>query len=313
MAIIDFHMHVWKKEFLSNSFKEMLSNFAVMMSMEEYSDIDCTPEKYLVAIEPEKEKKKEHAIKQAILFPVDYSFSSVKFKISYEEYLKYVSKVHDEYNGIFFPLVGPDPRHGQKAMEMIKYYLGQCDFKGLLLTPSMGFSLEDPMVNDMIQLAGEYKVPVILHDTGLVPRPLELMKDLLILDEIFLKYADQLFILCPFSQMNPDVLRIGMRHRDHLMTDLSAFNAQSAIGANLPDMFKSQPIIMIAETFGSNTLLFGSDWPWYEGKVPVREWAEEVRKLKTPLFLKPLGLPSLSDEDRENILWRNAHRVLKLE
>jgi len=312
LQIIDFHIHLWKQEFLTNEFKKMMTRFAVMMNVQEFDDLDCTADKYLKAIEPEKEKHREYAIKHALIFPVDYAFTAVKFKISYEEYLNYIVSVCDEHDGFFSSLIGPDPRHGPKALELIDHYITQCGFKGILLTPSLGFSLEDPVIDKTIEKAGEYKVPIIIHDAGLVPRPLKLMRNLVILDEIFSKYPKQVFILCPFSQMDPTLMRVGLRHREHLMTDLSAFNARSIMG-NMPDMFRSQPIIMMNDSFGSEKILFASDWPWYEQDIPIRAWVDEIRKLKTPLFLKPLGLPSINDENKERILSLNAKELLKLD
>ena len=312
--IIDFHIQVWKKEHVSKGFKEFLKNFAYMANIEEFPNKDYTPELYLEHIEQEKEKDVEkYKIDKAIIFPIDYTFTKIKFTISYEKYLDYIVEKCDEYKGIFYSLVGPDPRHGNKALEMMDRMINDCDFKGLVISPSSGYSLDNPILDEMIAKAGEYKVPVVFHDIGLIPRPLKLVTNFMQIDEILIKFDKQLFIFCPFTQMDMDLVRVGIRHRDHLMTDISAFNASDqVIGNSMPGMFKSQTIIMIKEAFGSDKLLFGSDWPWYQLKAPVAAWAKEVKKMKTSIILKPFGLPNVDEEEKALILRGNALRVLNL-
>jgi len=308
---IDFHVHLWKKQFITNKFKEMLTNFGAMVNLEQFPNQDYTPEKYLGAIEPTKEKDKEFSIKKAIIFPVDYSFTPVKFKISYAKYLEYIIQICDEYKSFFYAMVGPDPRHGAKALELMDYTVHDCGFKGLILSTSTGFSLNDPMVGKMIQKAGEYKIPVVIHDTGIIPRPLSLFSDVFKLEELLSKFVKQLFILCPFSNMDTTLMRVAIRHADHLMADLTGFDSQY-ISRKMPEMVMTQFLGMLKETFGSDKLLFGSDWPWWEGPAPTHEWVKYIYKMKVPLIVRPFGFPSLDDDDKERILAENAQRILYL-
>jgi predicted TIM-barrel fold metal-dependent hydrolase len=289
----------------------MLGNFGVMINLEKFPNLDYTPDLYLKAIEPEKEKHKEFAIKKAIIFPIDYSFTAAKFKISYEQYLEYIINVCDEYSNLFHAMVGPDPRHGPKALELMDYAIRDCGFKGLVLSPSTGISLSDPNVEKMIQRAGEYKIPVVIHDTGIVPRPLTLFSDVFQLEELFSKFVKQLFVLAPFSNMDTTLMRVAIRHADHIMADMTGFDSQY-ISRKMPEMVMTQFLGMLKETFGSDKLLFGSDWPWWEEPAPTREWVKYVYKMKVPLIVRPFGFPSLEDEDKELILMRNAQRILQI-
>ncbi len=309
--IIDFHIQTWKKEFVSKEHEEFLKNFAIMANIPEFPNIDYTPEKYIQDMEQEKEKDIEkYKIASAVIFPVDYSFTKIKFTITYEKYLEYVVNVCDEFK--FHSLIGVDPRN-PKALEIMETAIEDWGFRGLMFSPSTGFSLLNPRVDMMIAKAVEYKIPVIFHDAGMVPRPLKLVSDFWVLDDILDKYHNHLFIFCPFTQMDMSLMRIGFRHRDHLMTDISAFNASDQMmGNSMPGMFKSQTVIMVKEAFGADKLLFASDWPWFEQKAPISEWVKEVKKMKTPIVLKPFGLPNVNDEDKEMILSENAKRILKL-
>ena len=311
MKIVDFHCHLFLEEFLTNEFKKMLNNFAMMLDKEEFPVVDSSPEKYLELIEPKTDVQKKFPINQAIIYPIDYTFTRVKFKISYEDYLKFVVRTCDEHKGFFYSLVGPDPRHGSKALEIIDNALGQEPFKGLILTPSTGFSLDDPLVDKMVQKAGEYKVPVVIHDPALVPPPLELFTDFKKLEQLISRFMDQLFIICPFSQMDQLLMRAVIRHRNHIMVDNTGYDSQY-IGQKIPDMFFAQFFAMLKETFGSQRIIFGSDWPWWEATVPIQKWLTYVRKMKLPIFLSPFGLPTLKKKDKENILGLNAQRILNL-
>lgn len=311
MNTIDFHIHFWEKKFISNEFKQMLNYFASMINLEEFPNISYTPETYLAAIEPEKEKDHDFAIKHAIIFPVDYSFTPLKFKISYAEYVEYIIKICDEHQGFFHSLVGPDPRHGSQALELMDYALGQCNFKGLILTPSTGFSLDDLILEKMILKAAEYKVPIIIHDTAVVPRPLILFKEIYRLEEIFSQFGDQQFILSPFSQMDTTLMKVAVRHSTHIMADLTGFDSQF-ISRKMPEMVMTQFLGMLKETFSSRKIIFGSDWPWWESTTPIHEWVAYIRKMKVPLLVRPFGFPSLEEEDKENILSLNAQRILNL-
>ena len=314
MDIIDFHIQVWKKEHLSPGFKNYLKNFAYMANIDEFPNKDYTPEQYLKDIEQEKEKEIEkYKIDKAVIFPVDYSFTEINLNISYEKYLEYIANKCDEFKGNFYSLVGPDPRHGEKALKIMDRAINDLGFKGLLVSPTTGFSLEDPMLDKMISKAQEFEIPVIFHDIGLIPRPLKLIRDFMVIDQIMSKYDTQLFIFCPFTQMDSDLVRIGFRHRDHLMSDISAFNASDQVMGNMmPGMFKSQSIIMIKEAFGAQKILFSSDWPWYELQAPVAAWAKEVKKMKTSLVLKPFGLPNVDENEKDLILRQNALKILKI-
>ena len=285
-----------------------------MANIDEFPHKDYTPEQYLIDVEQEKEKEIEkYKIDKALIFPVDYSFTEINLDITYEKYLEYIVEKCDEFKGTFYSLVGPDPRHGEKALDIMDRAINDFGFKGLLLSPTTGFSLKDPILDKLIAKAGEHDVPVIFHDIGMIPRPLKLIREFMILDEIMSKYDKQLFIFCPFSQMDSDLVRVGFRHRDHIMSDLSSFNASDQMMGNMmPGMFKSQTIIMIKEAFGAEKLLFSSAWPWFELQAPVAAWAKEVKKMKTSLVLKPFGLPNVDDDEKDLILRKNALRILKL-
>ena len=59
------------------------------------------------------------------------------------------------------------------------------------------------------------------------------------------------------------------------------------------------------DTIGSKRILFGSDWS------ATWRWVREPAELYT-LRLKVLDDANVTDEEREDILWRNSERLFKL-
>jgi predicted TIM-barrel fold metal-dependent hydrolase len=111
--------------------------------------------------------------------------------------------------------------------------------------------------------------------------------------------------------MDTTLTKVAIRHADHIMADITGFDSQY-LSRKIPEMVMTQFLGMLKETFGTNKLLFGTDWPWWELTAPTIEWVKYIRKMKVPLIVRPFGFPSLEDEDKQNIMSDNAHRLLNI-
>ncbi|MHA1380497.1 MAG: amidohydrolase family protein [Candidatus Helarchaeota archaeon] len=302
--IIDFHVHVWEQKMVSKGYKEYLNNFTQILRPENISNnYSADPHTLVTDLDEAK-------IDKAVILIADYSFTPAKMKISIETYVDYVIKVCDEYKDKLTGFVGVDPRHGKEGIKLVNYAIEQ-NLKGIVLTPTTGFYLTDEIVTPYYEIAKRNNIPIVIHDFGLVPLPFSLKyADLLPLDDILMNYPKVLFVLAPIDMaIGSNLMSIGMRHMSHLYGELSGFSTQFMMG-RVPDMFLLQPLGMAKEFYGSKRLLFGSDWPFFENHVLVKDWVDKVKKAKLPLILRPFGVPSLEDEDRENILGRNGATVL---
>ena len=302
--IIDFHTHIWTKKMVSPGYKEYLSNFTEI-AQSNINVYEADPNKLV-------EDMEEAEVDKAIIFIADYSFTSAKMAISIEKYIDFVIKSCDEYTDKFIGMVGIDPRHGEKALDLIKYGIEQ-NLKGLVLTPSTGFYLNDEMMTSFYELARKLKIPVILHDFELVPMPFALKYiDPMTLDDVLMKYPDVNFVISPFGMATGQLLMtVAIRHLSHVYGDISGFFTQFLVN-KMPDMFLLQPLGMSKTLFGSESMLFGSNWPFFENVIRLAEWSDKIKNLKMPLLMRPLGFPSLDDEDRKNILGINAANLLGL-
>jgi predicted TIM-barrel fold metal-dependent hydrolase len=303
--IIDFHVHLWEQEMVSQGFKEYLNGFSKLLRLEtDKSNYEADPYRLINDL-------MEAEIDKAVIISPDYSYTPARMAISIEKYTDYLIKLCDEHDE-FIGFVGVDPRHGKKGLELIKYGMEQ-NLKGLVLTPTTGFYLNDEILTPFYELANELKIPIVIHDFALVPLPFSIKYiEPYSLDDTLMKYPDLTFILEPIDMtIGGNLMSIGMRHISHLFGELSGFSTQYMVD-KVPDMFLIQPLGLAKEFYGSENLLFGSNWPFFENRASMKTWVDKVRKAKPPIFLRPLGIPSLEDIDRENILGRNGARILGL-
>jgi len=89
--------------------------------------------------------------------------------------------------------------------------------------------------------------------------------------------------------------------------------------SSLQPLFKQAPGILfqiLSEAklmcSGVSKILFGSDWPIFTPLCPQPEWVAGISTLTRPPPLQALGLPELTEEEKQLILGGNAHQVLKV-
>jgi len=63
---------------------------------------------------------------------------------------------------------------------------------------------------------------------------------------------------------------------------------------------------------GVSKVLFGSDWPLFSEICSQKAWVDTIRNMSHPVPLEMMGLPALTEEDKEQILGLNAKKALKL-
>lgn len=121
-----------------------------------------------------------------------------------------------------------------------------------------------------------------------------------------MKYQDIPFIIAPIGLAAGQlIMTIAIRHINHVYGDISGFFTQFLVD-KMPDMFLVQPLGMAKVLYGSENILFGSNWPYFENVIQLSYWTEKVKNPKLPLIMRPFGFPSLDNEDRENILGINT-------
>ena len=105
-----------------------------------------------------------------------------------------------------------------------------------------------------------------------------------------------------------EALAVAMKNQN-VYVDLSAWQlAHKRFPLGLAQVL-SQAKLMHG---GVQKVLFGSDWPLLTEIYSQKQWVEVIRSMEYPAPLQIMGLPEITEEDKEMILGKNAQKVLKL-
>ncbi len=217
---------------------------------------------------------------------------------------EYVSKIVD-YNPkrlIGFASVVPNP--ADFAIKKLKYAIQELGLKGLKLHPGMqGFSLRNTHVLRVIRFAGELQIPVIIHTmfgdfSTLYFKTTPSFDENRIEDYALLPFIapETTIILAHMSGSFhfEDVLQIATSSNVYVDTSYSLITIVRKIGLEL--------LAEYVKALGSEKFIFGSDYVL--GLTPeeygAKKQIELIRKM------------SISDENKKNILYRNAAKILGL-
>jgi predicted TIM-barrel fold metal-dependent hydrolase len=159
------------------------------------------------------------------------------------------------------------------------------------------FYVHDPRLRVVYELAAEFDVPVMIH-TGDTFDPKGKVKYAhpLEVDEVAVDFRDVNFVICHLG--NPwitDAMEVIYKN-DNVVADISGFTVK-----HFQERFEHYMLAQLSEAIAfagdPHSILFGTDWPICD----MGAYHRFVRKL------------DLSDREREDIMWRNAARVFRLE
>jgi len=170
--------------------------------------------------------------------------------------------------------------------------------RGLKLYPGYEpFYVSDPRMRVIYELAGEFAVPVMIH-TGDTFDPRGKLKYAhpLEVDEVAVDFRDVTFVICHIG--NPwitDAMEVIYKN-DNVVGDISGFTLK-----HFEERFERYMLRQVEEVIAfagdRSKLLYGTDWPICD----MRSYLAFVEKL------------NLSENEREQILWRNSARVFGID
>lgn len=171
--------------------------------------------------------------------------------------------------------------------------------KGIKLYPGYDrYAINDPSLETVFRIAAKYDVPVMIHcgDTYSKDAKVRQAHPLLV-DDIAVDYPDVKFVIChlgnPWFQDTAEVLY----KNDNVYADIS--------GLTLGDFsyeFERYMVMRVRDMISymgkpGRQLIYGSDWPL----------------VRMQPYLKFLDSLELSDEVKENIAWRTAARLFRID
>lgn len=193
--------------------------------------------------------------------------------------IQYFLDAMNKYPGRFIPYLRMDPGYGQLALDALETAVEKHGFKGVKLHP-IDYSLapfEDTTLR-ILEMAAHYDIPVLYHcsdEMMCLPLQIEWAAEAVPDAKIIMGHMGGFF-------HQNDALNIAKRH-DNIYMDTC-----------------EQPYVWgiekLTKDIGSERILFGTDMPTDNPKL-------EVEKILHA---------NITDEDRENIFYKNIAKLLHL-
>ncbi len=273
MSLIDIHIHVAKREHLTDVF---LDYFVQEFGEEALKSIDdLTPIKFTKFLDAE-------GVDTAVLLS-EYS-PQVTGVVPNEFTVKFAAE-----SPKLIPFGSIDINSSVRTGDQAEHAFRDLSCRGLKLLPSYGYYYpNDPRMYGAYEVAQKYDSVVMFHTgTSLFPKTRVRFADPLLLDDVAVDFPNLNIVMChggrPFWYQESEWM---LRRHPHLFIDISGV-PPFQLPKNFPKLERFQ-----------DRFIFGSDWP---NVISIKSQAEQVRKLP----YKP--------DTIESILWSNAARILKLD
>lgn len=189
-----------------------------------------------------------------------------------------VLDAYNKYSDRIIPLVYINPNDGEKAINEAYYYLKEKNFKGIKMNPlSNSFVADDLIVDPILDIAEELKVPVFIH-SGHPPYSLPWSIGLL---------AER--------HSNVDIVMIHMGHGHGVYIDAALKMARRYKNIYLEHsgMPMNSKIYEAYKTVGSDRIMFGIDAPFHHPTI-------EIQKVLTS---------GLNEKEMEDVFYNNAYKL----
>lgn len=173
------------------------------------------------------------------------------------------------------------------------------EVKGIKLYPGYDhYPINDPSLETVFRIAAKYAVPVMIHTGDTYSKTAKVrMAHPLLVDDVAVDYPDVQFVMChlgnPWFQDAAEVLY----KNDNVYADISgltlgefSYEFERYVAMRLKDMI----------TYMGNPgrqLMYGSDWPLVRMKP----------------YVKLLGELNFDQDQLENVAWRTAARLFRID
>ena len=230
---------------------------------------------------------------------IDYSIVLSSYKVNEERpsTAEIIRLVHDDERigvaaGIsFYDLSG-------EAVPELRALLETGRVRALKLYPGyQAFYVYDPQLRGVYALAAEFGVPVMIHMGDTYDRMGKLKyTHPLTIDEAAVDFREVNFVICHMG--NPWLMDAAevIYKNENVSGDISGFTL-GTFEERFERLMVAKMRDVIAYANGTGGLLYGTDWP-------ISDMASYLR------FVEKL---ELTGEETENLLWRNAAKIFRLD
>jgi len=243
-------------------------------------------------------------IERAVILPIDSGLFQ-EMPLTLEEKTDYhADEVKDDASLVTF--VGLDPRRGKESLIELERAVQEKGCRGLKLYPPNGFYPDDEEYYPLYQLCVELGIPVTIHQ-GFTSR----FK--------YLKYGRPFHVdkvAVDFPELKIILAHVGFPWVEETLT-VASKNPNVSVDVSGWQIFRRTPkkiYQMVADAklvrVFPNRMLWGSDFPLFEGDCNIRCWAEFFSSLRLPDSFIDEGYSQVTDDDIEKVMWKNAARMI---
>ena len=239
-------------------------------------------------------------IDMTVILIQDFGLALGEPKVSIEEQNQIYAEIQKKYPNRILAFAGVDPRR-PIAEELIRKSFEDWNMSGLKFNSSSGFYPNSKEVYKLLDIAKEFKKPVLFH-TGEMVTPLRSkFCDPIFLDDVCIDYPD-LWIQAAH-------MGFGWRHnlfhlgscKPNLTVDIAGW--QGSARDNYYEFCSTLRLCL--DEFTSERVLFGTDNPYFRAILPDKKFVNLIKRLPTKA---PEGI-KFTQEEVDFILGGNAQRI----
>ncbi|MFX0107601.1 MAG: amidohydrolase family protein [Candidatus Hodarchaeota archaeon] len=295
MRIIDAHVHTWTRHIISEKDLEARRIAAERDGIEPQLD---SPAEAL------RKAMKQAEIERAVILPIDSGLNQ-DMPLSLTEKTDWHAK-EVEGDDSLITFVGLDPRRGKEGLDELERAVNERGCRGLKLYPPNGFYPDDEQYYPYYELASNLEIPIVIHQ-GFTSRFKHLKYGNPVnVDSVAVDFPKLKIVLAHVGfPWVDDALTVAFKN-PNVLVDMSGWQVFAA-----RDPSRLYEMICSARTFRvfPNRMLWGSDFPFFEHIMPLHRWSTFFSTLKIPDSLLAEGHLEISQEEIEEVMWKNAARL----
>ncbi len=239
-------------------------------------------------------------IDMTVVCVLDYGLPFGEAKVSIEEQNQIHSEFQKKYPNRILAFASVDPNRPD-AVKLIRKCFNEWDMSGLKLHPATGFYPNSKETYKILDVAKEFKKPVLSH-TGQMVLPFRSKYcDPIYLDDVCVDYPD---LWVQAAHMG-----FGWRHelfhmgstRPNLIVDFSGWQ----IMAEENYLEFCSTLRLCLDEFTAERVLWGTDNPYLRGAMADKKWVNIIKRLPTKA---PEGI-KFTQEEVDLMLGGNAQRI----
>ncbi len=310
--IIDAHCHLTDRDWIADKWwDEVAKIYAIGLKHKGLGEmpLDMIKTRIFKALyDPDGKKLLREmdraGIDKTIVFPVDFGLAIGEPKISIEVQNQIFSEIQEKNPDRIISYVSIDPRRSN-AEDFVRKSFEEWNMKGLKLHPGAGFFPNSPEVYKLLDIAKEFKKPVLFH-SGQIAQPLRsISANPMYLDDVCVDYPD-LTIQAAHMGLGwgQELFFLGL-YKTNLIIDFSGWQLIATFD------YKKFCITLrdCMNRVTPERVLFGTDNPYMRAAIPDKQWVQMVRDLPENA---PDGI-EFTEEEVELILGGNAQRIFGIE